>query len=264
VFDFSTIPAIDYWIFLQVLARVSSLVAIAPIFGASQIPVQVKILLSMALSLVVWPLAFAAMHAEQVPSDIYSMSVALMGNAVIGIIMGFVVGLVLSAVQMAGAIMDLQVGFTIGQTFNPDVGELAAPLTQLQYLYSMLLFLLANGHYMLISALGQSFQILPVSSLNLTSAHFAVFIAHVTGNVLINGITIAAPVAAVLLSVDLSFAYLSRAVPHMNIFYVGTPVKAIIGLTVMIAVLPMTAIIFGHMVSQSPYDLADALRALKH
>ena len=53
MFDFSSIPVRDYWILLQVLARVSALIAIAPVFGASQVPPQVKVLLSIVLSLIV-------------------------------------------------------------------------------------------------------------------------------------------------------------------------------------------------------------------
>jgi flagellar biosynthetic protein FliR len=264
LFDFSTIPVKDYWIFLQVLARVSALVAIAPVFGASQVPAQVKILLAFMLSMIVWPLAYAALRHQAVPTNFYTLGFALMGNALIGIAMGFVVSLTLTAVQIAGSILDLQVGFTIAQTFNPELGELAAPLTQLQYLYAMLLFILANGHYMLISALGQSFAIMPASSLKMVGGASLDFVTKLTGETLINGVTIAAPAAAVMLIVDLSFAYLARAVPHMNIFFVGTPAKLLIGLVLMIAVLPMMAILFGHIVGHAPYDLSSALGALSH
>jgi flagellar biosynthetic protein FliR len=263
LFDFSTIPVRDYWILLQVFARVSALIAIAPVFGASQVPSQVKILLAIVLSLIVWPLAFASMHEQIVPTDFFTLSLDLIGNALIGLAMGFVVGLTLTAVQMAGSILDLQVGFTIAQTFNPEIGELSAPLTQLLYLYAMLLFILANGHYMLISALGQSFAILPVSSLKMASVTSLNFVTQITGEALLNGVTIAAPTAAVMLVVDLSLAYLSRAVPHMNIFFVGTPVKLLIGLGIMIFALPMVALMFGHVVAHSPYDLSAALTAME-
>jgi len=243
---------------------VSALIAIAPVFGASQVPAQVKVLLSIVLSLVVWPLAFSAMKSQSVPTEFYPLALALIGNAMIGLAMGFVVGLTLMAVQMAGTILDLQVGFTVAQTFNPEIADLAAPLTQLQYLYAVLLFLLANGHYMLISALGQSFALLPASALQIPSGSSLEFVTQLTSDALLNGITIAAPAAAVMLVVDLSFAYLSRAVPHMNIFFVGTPAKIIIGLVLMVAVLPMTAFLFGHIVAHSPYDLSSALGALEH
>jgi len=180
LFDFSTIPVRNYWILIQVFARVSSLIAIAPVFGATQVPTQVKVLLAVVISLIVWPLAFAALQHEPVPTDLYTMTAALIANALIGLAMGFVVSLTLTAVQMAGAVLDLQVGFTMAQTFNPEIGELAAPLTQLQYLYSLLLFLLANGHYLLISALGHSFALLPASSLKMASTFSLSFVTELT------------------------------------------------------------------------------------
>jgi flagellar biosynthetic protein FliR len=264
LFDFSTIPLKDYWILLQVLSRVSALVAIAPVFGASQVPAQVKVLLSLLLSLILWPLAYSALHSQPVPIDLYSIAFVLIGNALIGLAMGFVVSLILTAVQMAGSIMDLQVGFTIAQTFNPEIGALAAPLTQLQYLYAMMLFILANGHYMLISALGHSFAMMPVSMLTMPSMHALDLVTQLTANTLISGVVIAAPAASVMLIVDLSFAYLARAVPNMNIFFVGTPAKLLIGLVLSVAVLPMTAILVGHLISRAPYDLSASMSAMVH
>lgn len=264
MFDFSTIPVRNYWILIQVFARVSSLIAIAPVFGATQVPTQVKVLLAVVISLIVWPLAFAALQHEPVPTDLYTMTAALIANALIGLAMGFVVSLTLTAVQMAGAVLDLQVGFTMAQTFNPEIGELAAPLTQLQYLYSLLLFLLANGHYLLISALGHSFALLPASSLKMASTFSLSFVTELTSATLINGITIAAPAAAVMMIVDISFAYLARSVPNMNIFFVGAPAKIAIGLSLMVAVLPMTAILIGHVIAQAPYQLSSAMNAMEH
>jgi flagellar biosynthesis protein FliR len=261
--DFSAIPTINYWIFLQVFARVSSLIAVAPIFGAAQLPTQVKILLAFALSIVVWPLAFASLGHVAMPTNFYLMAANLMGNAVIGIVMGFVVSLALMAVQMAGAILDIEIGFTIAQTFNPAIGDLAAPLTQLQYLYALLLFLMANGHFLLISALGQSFADIPATSLKMVSSATLDFVTTLTANTLENGIKIAAPAAAVMVMVDLSFAYLSKAVPQMNVFYVGSPVKIMIGLTLMVAVLPMTALLFGQIIGHTPYDLSSALSTME-
>ena len=261
---FPVIGMLDIWAFLQVLARVSSLVAVAPIFSATQMPSEVKVGLSVVLSIVITPIAMPALRAAGLPLTLYAMVAPLAAQAVIGLIMGFVASLVLQAVEMGGALLDTQVGFTMAQTLNPEIGGLAAPLTQLQSMYAMLLFLLAHGHYVVIAALANSFITLPANSVDFASGSYMNAISDVTYGVLVNGLKIAAPAGGILLVIDFSFALLARAVPQMNVFYVGMPLKAIAGLLLMIAILPLFAIFVGHMVGDLPADIVRVTSGLRH
>ncbi len=238
------------------------MMAIAPVFGAREVPTQVKIGLSLLLSVVLLPIASPTLAPAGVPQTFFALVAPIAGQAVIGLILGFVVSLLLTAVQMAGAILDLQVGFSLAQTLNPALGQMVTPISQFMYLYALLLFLLANGHYILLTALARSFVLLPVTSLGLSSDSFLKFVSDITLATLVSAIKIAAPAAGILVVIDLSFAFLSRAVPQMNVFFVGLPVKVLVGLSLLVVVLPLTAYMIGQMVTGSQYDLLSAMRGM--
>ena len=259
--DLTSLTTLQFWTFFQVLARVSALVAVAPVFGAHQAPNQVKVGLAVLLSLVLTPIAAPHLAPQGVPTDLYGLVAPLVAQVALGLTMGFVVSLVLTAVQMAGSLLDLQAGFTMAQTFNPAIGEMAAPLTQFQSMYALLLFLLAHGHYVLIQALARSFSAVP-ASMAFGGPHFAHYFADATFAVLVNALKIAAPAGAVLLVIDVSFALLSKAMPQMNIFYVGMPLKTLASVLLLIVVLPLFAAVVGQMVAQTPADMAGLFRGL--
>jgi flagellar biosynthetic protein FliR len=254
----------DIWAFLQVLARVASLVAIAPVFGAKQTPNMVKVGLAFVLSIVITPIAMPSLRAAGMPTTVYGMVAPLAGHVIVGLMMGFVASLVILAVELGGSLLDTQVGFSMAQTFNPALGELAAPLTQFQSMYALLLFLLAHGHYIVIAAVANSFAILPALDINFGTGSFLTMVGDLTFGVLVNGLKIAAPAGAILLVIDFTLALLARAVPQMNVFYVGMPLKVIAGLTLVAAILPLFAIFVGHMVADMPSDLTRMMEGLRH
>ena len=268
--SFAHLPISLLWCFLQVLARCSSLIAVAPALGSKQVPSQIKIYIALIISAALTPIAERSLipHGSTsnaaLPSSLYGIASALLTQTMIGLIMGFAASLVLTAFQTAGALMDLQIGFTMAQTFNPMLGDLAAPITQFQYFYALLLFLLANGHHLLLLALAKSFELLPASALHLGSAaQFSAFSDLFLGS-LVTAIKIAAPTGAVMLAIDISFALLNRAMPQMNIYYVGMPVKVLAGLAVLIVLLPASAYFAGQLFSGQPQALSGLFHSMRH
>ena len=241
----------NFWIFFQVLARVSAVIAIAPVFGAREVPAQVKT--GMAL------IAAPALTRYPLPTTLYGFTATIAGDAVVGLLIGFVMSLVLSAVQMAASVLDIQVGFSMAQTLNPEIGELSAPLTQLQSMYALLLFLLARGHYLTIEGLAHSFTALPAQAVAIGTGGALRSFTDVTYGMLVDALEIAAPAGAVLLAVDLSFAFVSRAMPQMNVFVVGMPVKSLVGLTTLVVVLPLFAVFVGNLVAHAGGGLVAVL-----
>ena len=264
------LPVSAFWCFLQVLARCASLIAVAPALGSKQVPSQIKVYVALIVSAALTPVAERSLApagspaSGQVPASLYGIAAALVAQTMIGLIMGFGASLVLTAFQTAGALMDLQVGFTMAQTFNPMLGDLAAPITQFQYFYALLLFLMANGHHLLLIALAKSFAILPAGALHLAGAAQFSAVSNLLFGALVTALKIAAPTGAVMLAIDLSFALLNKAMPQMNIYYVGMPVKILAGLFVLIVLLPASAYFAGQLFSGQPQMFSDLMHALRH
>jgi flagellar biosynthetic protein FliR len=185
----------------------------------------------------------------------------LLGEVVIGVLLGMVVSLLFYAVRVGGSLLDYQMGFTQAATFNPQFNESITPIADFQYHYSLVLYLLLNGHWLLLAALERSFRLLPAGQLALGGHALGVF-TDLTGGMLVNGIEIAAPGAAVLLITDVAFAFLSRAMPQMQVFYVGMPVKIIVGLGVVLVALPLLTTVVGGEIAAAPDGLAALLRGM--
>jgi len=259
MFDLAAFSADSFWAFLQVFTRVSALFVTAPVFGSREIPTQVKAGLSAIISLVLLPLVKTTLGTAA-PTTVYSMAVVLLGQALIGLMIGLVVSLIFVAVRVGGDIIDYQMGFTQAATFNPQFNETVSPIANFQYRYALVLYLIANGHWLLLASLEHSFVKLPVAQISISGLTGT--FTDLTFQMLVAGVQIAAPAGAVLLVTDIAFAFLNRAMPQMQVFYVGMPVKIMVGLTIVVAVLPLLTYIISQMVTESPDEVAVLLRGM--
>ena len=259
MFDLAAFSADSFWAFLQVFVRVSSLFVSAPIFGSREIPTQVKAGLAALLSLVLLPLVKGTL-TQTVPASVFGMAVLLLGQALIGLMIGLVVSLLFVAVRLGGDLVDYQMGFTQAATFNPQFNETVSPIASFQGRYALVLYLLANGHWLLLASLERSFVTLPVAQLSIPKLTGT--FTDLTFGMLVAGIQIAAPAGAVLLVTDIAFAFLNRAMPSMQVFYVGMPVKVLVGFVVIVAVIPLLTAVVSSLAAGSPHEVATLLRGM--
>lgn len=259
MFDLAAFSADSFWAFLQVFVRVSSLFVSAPVFGSREIPTQTKVGLATILSLVLLPLVKTTL-TQTVPATAFGMAAVLLGQALIGLIIGLVVSLLFVAVRIGGSLIDYQMGFTQAATFNPQFNETVSPIANFQYQYALVLYLIANGHWLLLASLERSFVALPVAQISI-GALTGTF-TNLTFQMLVAGLQIAAPAGAVLMVTDIAFAFLNRAMPSMQVFYVGMPVKVLVGFVVVIAVIPLLTSVVSNLVLGSPHEIATLLRGM--
>lgn len=246
--DLAAFSVQSFWTFLQVFARVTALFHTAPVFGATQVPQQVKVGLSAIISFVLVPIVKPTL-GQAVPPSLYATAVVLIGQVVIGLTIGYVVSLLFDAVRVAGGMIDYQMGFTQAAVFNPQFNETVTPIANFQYQYAVVLYLLANGHWMLIAALQRSFVALPVAKLSIGLGALNAF-TNVTFQMLLTGIEIVAPAAAILAITDVAFAFLNRAMPQMQVYFVGMPVKIMVGLSVVVVIMPLFSVVLSGLVVQ--------------
>ena len=130
MFDLAAFSADSFWAFLQVFARVSALFVTAPVFGSREIPTQVKA--GLAGHPVAGPAAAGQDDAgATVPATVFGMAAMLLGQALIGLLIGLVVSLLFVAVRIGGDLIDYQMGFTQAATFNPQFNETVSPIAEL-------------------------------------------------------------------------------------------------------------------------------------
>lgn len=222
-------------VFLLIFIRMTGLFVIAPIFGRANIPAVFKIGFSFMLALI---LVNTISIQNIVISNIYEFAALVVREFIIGITLGYVSYMIFTAIYVAGELIDMQIGFGVVNVIDP-VSNIQVSITSTFYfILCMLFFLLCNGHHVLIRALFNSYDYIPIGK--------AVFgdglqsrIIEVFGGVFLIAFKIAAPILAAILVTDVALGVLSKTVPQLNVFVVGMPLKIILGLAVLVLTMPL-------------------------
>lgn len=226
--------------YLLVLARIGGVFGFAPVFGSYNVPLQVKAGISAVLALVTFPLVQAP--SAGYPGEIVPYAVCVGREILVGAIIGYVASLFMVAVQLAGQLVDIQIGFGLVNVVDPVANRQVTVMGQFQYLLAMLLFLVFNGHHMVLAGLVESYAVVPISGFTLT-AKLQAGVVRMFCNTVVVAFKIAAPVTCTLLLTDVVMAVLARTVPQMNIFIVGFPLKIGVGLLTLVVALPLFVLI---------------------
>lgn len=222
--------------YLWPLFRVSAMVATAPVFGTRSVPMKVKIMTALAITSVLVPIL-------PVPEvNVFSpVAVLLIAQQIlIGIIIGFTVQLVFSAVITGGQIVAMQMGLGFSLMVDPQNGAQSPVLSQFYILLVMLVFLAINGHLVLIEVLAESFKTMPIEARGLVANDFMQVVRWGT-NIFAGGLAIALPAIASLLVVNIAFGVMTRSAPQLNIFAIGFPITMLLGFVLVMVTLPNIA-----------------------
>lgn len=223
-------------LFALVLMRMTAFVVSSAVFGSTAVNVQLKILLSLVLSVLLYPVVKVGNINYLVISDQIIMLCAR--EILVGLTLGFLTRLFFFTVTMTGDLVSISVGLNASQMYNPLLGQNGNTLDQFYSVLGTLVFLAVNGHHLLISALAQSFDMIPVSSLSLNWGVYGEM-ATFGQTALLIAIKMSAPVIVAIFITNLSMGILGRAVPQMNVLVTSMPVTILLGMAVVFICLPL-------------------------
>jgi flagellar biosynthetic protein FliR len=152
----------------------------------------------------------------------------VLGEAVLGLIMGLCVYFIFAGIQTGGEIMGFQMGFTMMTLADPASGNQASITSNLLHLVTLVVFLALDGHLHLLRALSGSFALVPPGGIRIGGA-LTGDILTLSGGMFSLAVKIAAPAIAALFMVELTLALMGRAAPQMNLLTLGFPVKIAVG-----------------------------------
>jgi flagellar biosynthetic protein FliR len=131
----------------------------------------------------------------------------------------------------------MTMGLGFAMAVDPQNGVQVPVVAQLYVILGTLLFLSLDGHLLLISAVVESYLLVPVGMASVSAASLSALIT-LGSLVFAGGILLAIPVMTALLLINLAFGIITRTAPQLNIFAVGFPVTILAGLLIMFIVLP--------------------------
>ncbi|RME34582.1 MAG: flagellar biosynthetic protein FliR [Gammaproteobacteria bacterium] len=216
------------------LLRVAGLVMTAPVFGTRSVPIRVRVVMVLALTLLIVPLIPPPPAVSPLSGQALLITFS---QVMIGMAMGLAVRLVFMVFELAGQVVAQTMGLGFATFVDPENGQQVPVISQFYTILAVLTFLGLNGHLLLIQALARSFEILPVGGPGL--GREGLWELLVWGGWLFgNAVLIALPVIVSLLIINLSFGIMTRAAPQMNIFAVGFPIMIMLGVVVILLTLP--------------------------
>jgi flagellar biosynthetic protein FliR len=231
-------------VFILMLVRVGTMLMLLPGFSGRNVPVPIKVAFAVVLTLVLTPVSPAG---DPGLSDAGRFVVGVGQEFLIGLLMGFAVSLVFGAVEIAAALISMQMGLSLGQTFNPAFNTNGTALDTFYMVVATLVFFSLNAHHLLILALARSFEAVPVGTAALNGS-LEQTIVGLTSTMFVNALRIGLPVAGTLLIADAALGILSRMVPQMNVFFVGMPAKVFAGFALILLTLPFLINVLATMV----------------
>ena len=249
-----------YWldqfhIFLLILLRVSALLIVAPIFGHRLFLARAKVGLAVMVSMVVFPLV----DGFDVPEGFFPYAVMMVGEVILGLVLGYVVLLLFIGIQFAGQLAGLQMGFGIVNVIDPQSHDQISIIGQFLNILAILMVLTLDGHHIILNGLLGSFEVVPLGGVVL-QASIAHKLIALSSEVFVIAIKISAPILVALFLFSTAMGVLARTVPQMNVFIVGFPVQLAVGLSMLVATLPLFQIIVEraiHLIERDVFALIE-------
>ncbi len=243
------------------LFRISGFLIVDPFFGSKAVTKRIKIILALSLTIIIAP-NLPPMPAVPVVSA--EGLAIIVHQLMIGIALGMIMRLIITAVEMAGMLMSAQMGLGFAMMFDPIFAAQVPSLSRFMTLLVFLLFIALNGHLVIISTLIDSFRVLPVSIDPLPSEGFKL-LAEWGAKIFSLGLWMSLPVVGALLITNIAIGVMTRAAPQFNIFSFGFPLTLGIGFIALYLALPYFAGVTMHLYEQGAEMMISLLkvRALK-
>lgn len=220
-----------FWPFL----RLGALFLASPIFGARTVPIRVRIILAIVVTLVIQPsLPFLPTIEPLSPEGL----IVILQQLAIGLVMGMVLQIMFATFVMTGQIIATSMGLGFASTVDPQNGVQVTMLGQFYLIVATLFFLALDGHLLAVKMLADSFVALPIGG-GLIPIEILWNVTLFCAQMFVTAVLISLPVLVGVLLVNLAFGVMTRAAPQLNIFAVGFPTTMLAGFTLMFVSLPV-------------------------
>ena len=238
---------------LTITVRLSGLALFAPFFGSTSVPPRIKAALVFGLTVLLYP----ALSPTLSPPDLSAWPMLVLSEFLVGSALGIATNLVFDAVQMAGQVLSVQMGFSLINILDPQTEVDTTVMAVFHQTVAMLIFLLLNVHLLLLRVVARSFVLLPPGHIHLPGA-FVLTLLHAACSVFGLGLRMAAPVLSATFLTDIVIGLLGRASPQAPLMLLGPAVKSLLGLGILCATLRLWPSMLERFF-QGSLELADQL-----
>ncbi|MFO7752555.1 MAG: flagellar biosynthetic protein FliR [Desulfobacteraceae bacterium] len=214
-------------IYLLVLVRISLVLFMFPLFSSSVFPSILKAGFAMVISLLLY--SVVEVDLARFPMTLVGTGLLALAEAMIGLTLGLCLRIFFGSVQLAGQVIGFQMGFAMMNVVDPMTGANVSIMDQIGYWVVLILFLVMNGHHIMIVSLIESFSLVPIGYFMFQKVMLTKMLA-LTSDLFVLALKLGAPVIAVLLLTSGGFGLVAKFSPQTNVMIVAMPIKVLVGL----------------------------------
>ena len=227
--DFS-FSLIDFEYILLITVRIASFVFVAPFFSQRGVPAQAKIGLSFFVALILFSVV---PPPEQVFTGVLGYGVAVLKEGITGLLIGFAAYICNSIVIFAGNIIDMDIGLSMAQEYNPDMSMQITATGNLYYYLIFAMFIATGMDRYLLRVTCDSFYVVPIGGAVFEWDSLLLSMTTYMGDLFVIGFRIFLPVFAVIMIMNCILGVMAKVAPQMNMFSIGIQLKILVGFMVL-------------------------------
>jgi len=212
-----------------IFARIGAMVMLMPGVGEQSVPPRIRLSFALLMCLVLSPLVAARVV---VPGTLGDMGAEVIREVLVGLTIGMILRLFLSALATAGELVSIQTTLGFAQTTNPMLGQPNATLSTFLSLIGVLLIMTTDLHHLFIGAMVNSYNLFPLERPNLPIDDAATLGVRTLAGSFALGVQLAAPVIVFSLVFNLAAGLVGRIMPQFQIYFVSSPLAVIFGLSI--------------------------------
>ncbi len=245
-------------LFFLVFIRILSLLSLLPVFNHRAISIPLRIAFSLVFAVLIVPMvANPAVDTSNVAGYMFYVG----REVIVGIVLGFACNFIFYGIRFAGDLIGNQMGFGMVSVLDPMSVEQGTVIIQVKSVIAMLLFLILDGHFLLIEGIVRSFQAIPPATAVLPK-EITQTIVRMSYEVFVIAIKISAPVLVSVVMTNVALGILARTVPQMNVFIIGFPLTIGVGLLTLSLTLPMFASFMTRLIDSLRVTIATLVRLM--
>ena len=250
----------NFQIFLLILVRMLGMFVSAPFFSSGVIPIRIRAVFAVYIAACIFPMVVN--HIAEVPENMISYAILIGSEALIGILIGFLLSIIFVAFQLAARFFSFQMALGIAQVMDPIAQVGISLVGQLWTVMGIMIFIAINGPHMLIMATVESYKTAQVFEIIQDSRTVFIALADSMGAMFLVALKLAFPILITLFILSVTLGLLAKAAPQMNIFMLGFPIQIGVGFLIMIAVIGAIAFGMSSALNKTLEGLFDFIHAL--
>lgn len=232
------VPLAPFFAWCLVFLRVLFLFSFFPLWGERFVPVRIRILIAVVIAIAVAPVA--PVTPAMFPLSVRGLLLVIATEALLGFGFALIGRILFAIVQFSGQIMGEQMGYGIINAIDPTESRQVSVIAEMLYLMSVLLFLAADLHHVLLATVVNSFHTLAPGGAAL-GAGLARFMLDLGTTLFELSLRLAMPIIVIVFAINVGLGMIARGVPQINVFMESFPLRIIAGVSVLLLMLGIMA-----------------------